>query len=108
MSELTGHVKQLEKVVEALKKVDKATSSEGDVLNLLTAALSALDGLDVPLARQAVVDLQALAREAVEQQVATRRQDLEHAARAAGLTYRKRGQADNRLSSRRKPPRNPE
>ncbi len=94
MSELTGHVKQLEKVVEALKKVDKAPSSEGDVLNLLTAALSALDGLEVSLARQAVVDRQALAREAVEQQVATRRQDLEHAARAAGLTYRRLSKSD--------------
>ena len=94
MSELTDHLKQLEKVVEALRKADKASSSDGDTLNLLTGALSALDGLDISLARQAVVGQQALAREAQEQQVAARRQDLEHGARAAGLPYRRLSKSD--------------
>ena len=94
MSELTGHVKQLEKVVAALKKADKAPSSDGDTLNLLTGALSALDGLDVPLARRAVVDRQAHVRDSLEQQVAVRRQDLERGARAAGLPYRRLSKSD--------------
>lgn len=94
MSELTGFVKQLEKVVDALKKADKAPPSEGDTLHLLSSALSALDGLDILVARQSVLDRQALVREALEQQVAARRQDLEHAARAAGLPFRRLSASD--------------
>lgn len=94
MSELTGHVKSFEKAVDALKKADKAPATDGDALNLLSSALSALDGLDLAHARQAILDRQTVVREALEQQLATRRQDLEHAAREAGLTFRRLSASD--------------
>lgn len=94
MSELTGYVKQIEKLADALKKAEKATASESEAVSLLAGALSALDGLDVTRARQAIVERQTLVRESLEQQVAARRQELEHAARAAGLPFRRLSASD--------------
>jgi hypothetical protein len=94
MSELTGHVKQLEKLVDALKKADKVSASESDTLGLLASALSSLDGFDVSRARQAILERQTLVREALEQQISARRQELEQAARAAGLPFRRLSASD--------------
>lgn len=94
MSELTGHLKQLEKLVDALKKADKAPASQTETLQLLSGALSDIDGLDLARTRQLILDRQAVVREALEQQVAARRQELEHAAREAGLPYRRLSASD--------------
>lgn len=94
MSELTGHIKQFEKLVETLKKVDRAAAGDGDAFTLIDGALSALGALDLQPAKQVVLDRQSSFRQAVEQQLSNRRQDLENSAREAGLTYRRSSKSD--------------
>ena len=94
MSELTDHIKRLEKLVDALKRVDKAAPDEGETLSLIDGALSALGSLEVQLINQSVLNLQAVVGNAVEKLLAERRQDLEHSARAASLPYRRLSKSD--------------
>lgn len=94
MSQLIGHIKQFQKLVNAFKKADKAQGSEDDELKLLAGALNALDALDVAQARQGVVDRQILLNEVIKNQLAARRQELENAARASGVSFRRLSTSD--------------
>jgi len=89
MSDLSAHIKQLEKMVDALKKADKAPLSEGDALSMLATALSSFDRFEVSQVRQAILARQTSVQEALEREVASRRHDLEQAARVAGLSVRR-------------------
>jgi len=94
MPELQVHIKQFEKVGNALKAADKSQSADGETLHLLEAALNALRGVEVERVRQTVLGLQDSIRAAIDEQLASRRQEVENGARLAGLPYRRLVSAD--------------